>query len=131
MASKSRTTRCSAPAEPSRGRSEASIGTRDSLCQAGSSTWCSPRGAHPHCACRSAARSWRNLPLREAVDLGFQYYAPQMTEVAYRGHDAFSGRRIMRACMPNSFQSESVREERLRYLENENVDTAFLLRVKE
>jgi pseudaminic acid biosynthesis-associated methylase len=63
---------------------------------------------------------------------GFEYYAPQMTEVAYRGHDALLWKTDYARLYAGQFPGlELVREERLRYLENENVDTAFLLRVKE
>ncbi len=63
---------------------------------------------------------------------GFEYYAPQMTEVAYRGHNALLWKTDYARLYSERFpELELVREERLRYLENENIDTAFLLRVKE
>ncbi len=63
---------------------------------------------------------------------GIEYYAPQMTEVAYRGHHALLWKTDYARLYAEQFpELELVREERLRYLENENVDTAFLLRVKE
>jgi len=63
---------------------------------------------------------------------GFEYYAPQMTEVAYRGHGALLWKTDYARLYAEQFpELELVREEHLRYLENENVDTAFLLRVKE
>jgi pseudaminic acid biosynthesis-associated methylase len=63
---------------------------------------------------------------------GFEYYAPQMTEVAYRGHSALLWKTDYARLYTEQFPDlELIREERLRYLENDNVDTAFLLRVKE
>jgi pseudaminic acid biosynthesis-associated methylase len=60
---------------------------------------------------------------------GFEYYAPEMTEVRYRGHSAL----LWKTDYARHFQEqfcdlELLREERLRYLENENVDTVFLFR---
>lgn len=61
---------------------------------------------------------------------GFEYYAPQMTEVAYRGHNALLWKtdyaRLYREQFPGL---QLVREDRLRYLDNDNVDSAFLLHV--
>jgi pseudaminic acid biosynthesis-associated methylase len=63
---------------------------------------------------------------------GFEYYAPQMTEVAYRGHQALLWKTdYSRLYLEQQCQGlELVREDRLRYLDNDNVDTAFLLRRK-
>jgi pseudaminic acid biosynthesis-associated methylase len=62
---------------------------------------------------------------------GFEYYAPQMTEVAYRGHQALLWKTDYARLYVEQFQGlELVREDRLRYLDNENVDTAFLIRRK-
>jgi pseudaminic acid biosynthesis-associated methylase len=62
---------------------------------------------------------------------GFEYYAPQMTEVVYRGHNSLLWKTdYVRRYLEQFADLELVREERLRYLENENVDTAFLLRRK-
>ncbi len=59
---------------------------------------------------------------------GFEYYAPEMTEVAYRGHKSL----LWKADYPRLYQEagelELVREERFQYLSDNNVDTAFLLR---
>jgi pseudaminic acid biosynthesis-associated methylase len=63
---------------------------------------------------------------------GFEYYAPQMTEVAYRGHNELLWKTDYARMYTEQFpELELVREDRMRYLENDNVDTAFLLRVKE
>jgi pseudaminic acid biosynthesis-associated methylase len=62
---------------------------------------------------------------------GFEYYAPEMTEVAYRGHEALLWKTDYARCYLERFRDlELVREDRMRYLDNENVDTAFLLRRK-
>lgn len=62
---------------------------------------------------------------------GFEYYAPQMTEVNYRGHTALLWKtdyvRRYREQFPDL---ELAREERLQYLDNENIDTVFLLQKK-
>jgi pseudaminic acid biosynthesis-associated methylase len=60
---------------------------------------------------------------------GFEYYAPQTTEVVYRGHDSLLWKTDFAQAYQQQFDDlELVREERFRYLDNENVDTAFLLR---
>jgi pseudaminic acid biosynthesis-associated methylase len=60
---------------------------------------------------------------------GFEYYAPQTTEVVYRGHDSLLWKTNFARVYQQQFHDlELVREERFRYLDNENVDTAFLLR---
>jgi pseudaminic acid biosynthesis-associated methylase len=62
---------------------------------------------------------------------GFEYYAPNMTEVAYRGHRSLLWKADYARLYVEQFpELELLREDRLRYLENENVDTAFLLRAK-
>ena len=62
---------------------------------------------------------------------GFEYYASQMTEVAYRGHQALLWKADYARLYVEQFQGlELVREDRLRYLDNENADTAFLIRRK-
>jgi pseudaminic acid biosynthesis-associated methylase len=62
---------------------------------------------------------------------GFEYYAPEMTEVAYRGHEALLWKTdYARSYLERFRDLELVREDRMRYLDNENVDTAFLLRRK-
>ncbi len=63
---------------------------------------------------------------------GFEYYAPQMTLVAHRNHNALLWKTDYAGLYLEQFSDlELVREDRLRYLDNDNVDTAFLLRVKE
>jgi pseudaminic acid biosynthesis-associated methylase len=63
---------------------------------------------------------------------GFEYFAPQITEVAYRGHTALLWKTdYARLYIERFSELELVREDRLRYQDNENVDSAFLLRVKE
>ena len=60
---------------------------------------------------------------------GFEYYAPQVTEVNYRSHRELLWKMdYARAYLERFPQLELVREQRLPYLENANVDTAFLLR---
>jgi pseudaminic acid biosynthesis-associated methylase len=63
---------------------------------------------------------------------GFEYYAPQMTEVVYRGNNGLLWKTDYARFYLEQFDGlELVREERLRYLENENVDATFLLHRKE
>jgi pseudaminic acid biosynthesis-associated methylase len=60
---------------------------------------------------------------------GFEYYAPDTTEIAYRGHRALLWKAdFARAYLQRFGDLELVREERFRYLDSDNVDTAFLLR---
>ena len=60
---------------------------------------------------------------------GFEYYAPETTEVTYRGHTSLLWKTDYARQYLDQFRDlELMREERLRYLENENVDTVFLLR---
>lgn len=62
---------------------------------------------------------------------GFEYYAPEMTEVAYRGQEALLWKTdYARSYLQRFPDLELVREDRMRYLDNENVDAAFLLRRK-
>jgi pseudaminic acid biosynthesis-associated methylase len=62
---------------------------------------------------------------------GFEYYAPETTEVAYRGHKSLLWKADYARLYLQQFEDlELVREDRLRYLDNDNVDTAFLLRRK-
>lgn len=62
---------------------------------------------------------------------GFEYYAPETTEVVYRGREALLWKTDFARAYLQLFEDlELVREERFRYLENENVDTGFLLRRK-
>jgi pseudaminic acid biosynthesis-associated methylase len=60
---------------------------------------------------------------------GFEYYAPETTEIVYRGHESLLWKTDFARAYLNQFDDlELAREERFRYLENGNVDTAFLLR---
>lgn len=60
---------------------------------------------------------------------GFEYYAHETTEVAYRGHTSLLWKTdYARAYRQHFPDLELVREERFPYLENENADSAFLLR---
>lgn len=62
---------------------------------------------------------------------GFEYYAPATTEIMYRGHSGLLWKSDFAQIYLRRFADlELVREERLRYLENENTDTMFLLRRK-
>lgn len=62
---------------------------------------------------------------------GLEYFAPSMTEINYRGHNNLLWKTdYARAYLQQFSDLELTREERLRYLENENVDTMFLLRRK-
>jgi hypothetical protein len=54
-----------------------------------------------------------------------------MTEVVYRGHSALLWKTDYARLYLRQFPGlELVREDRLRYLDNDNVDTSFLLRKK-
>jgi len=60
-----------------------------------------------------------------------EYYALQMTEVRYRGNSSLLWKTNYAQAYLQRFPKLSlVREERLRYLQNENIDAMFLLRRK-
>lgn len=60
---------------------------------------------------------------------GLEYYAPQLTEVVYRGHNNLLWKTDYAQLYLSIFSDlELVRENRLQYLEGTNVDTMFLLR---
>lgn len=62
---------------------------------------------------------------------GFEYHAPQMTEVLYRGHSELLWKADYARLYTESFPDlELVSEQKLSYLENDNVDSIFLLRRK-
>lgn len=62
---------------------------------------------------------------------GFEYYAPEMTEVQYRGQKSLLWKTDYAREYLRQFEDlELVQEERFRYLENDNLDSAFLLRRK-
>jgi pseudaminic acid biosynthesis-associated methylase len=60
---------------------------------------------------------------------GFEYYADTYTEVKYRGHDNLLWKTDFAGLYLNFFDDlELVKEKRLKYLEEENVNTMFLIR---
>jgi pseudaminic acid biosynthesis-associated methylase len=60
---------------------------------------------------------------------GGEYYADSYTEVRYRGHDNLLWKTNFARLYLDSFDDlELVKERRLKYLENENIDTVFLIR---
>lgn len=62
---------------------------------------------------------------------GLEYFAPAMTEINYRGHTKLLWKTdYTREYLQQFSDLELLREERLRYLEDDNVDTMFLLRRK-
>jgi len=62
---------------------------------------------------------------------GMEYYAPKATEVIYRNHSGLLWKMDFARCYLERFADlELVKEQRLPYLENSNVDTVFLLRKK-
>jgi pseudaminic acid biosynthesis-associated methylase len=59
---------------------------------------------------------------------GLEYYAPQMTEVPYRGHSALLWKTDYADLYTKSFGDlDLALEKRLKYLETDNIDTMFLL----
>jgi ubiquinone/menaquinone biosynthesis C-methylase UbiE len=62
---------------------------------------------------------------------GFEYYAPEMTEVLYRGRTGLLWKADYARFYTESFGDlERVMERRLKYLDNNNLDSMFLLRKK-
>jgi pseudaminic acid biosynthesis-associated methylase len=62
---------------------------------------------------------------------GMEYYAPEVTEVKYRGQNGLLWKMDFAKAYLEQFDDlELVKEQRLPYLENANVDTVFLLRKK-
>jgi pseudaminic acid biosynthesis-associated methylase len=60
---------------------------------------------------------------------GFEYYAENYTEIAYRGHRNLLWKADFARLYLDQFADlESVKEEHLKYLDNDNVDSMFLLR---
>jgi len=60
---------------------------------------------------------------------GLEYYAPEVTEVTYRAHRSLLWKMdFARRYLERFDDLELVREQRLPYLNSENVDTVFLLR---
>jgi len=63
---------------------------------------------------------------------GLEYYAPEMTEVLYRGHSGLLWKSDYARFYTESFPDlELVLERRLNYLVNDNTDSMFLLRRKQ
>jgi pseudaminic acid biosynthesis-associated methylase len=60
---------------------------------------------------------------------GFEYYAPQPTEIQYRGHEQLLWKRDFAKSYCDEFADlELVKEERVAYLQDRNVDSMFLLK---
>jgi pseudaminic acid biosynthesis-associated methylase len=60
---------------------------------------------------------------------GFEYYADQYTEIPYRGQRNLLWKADFARLYLDQFGDlELVKEERLKYLDNDNIDTMFLLR---
>jgi pseudaminic acid biosynthesis-associated methylase len=60
---------------------------------------------------------------------GFEYYADTYTEVQYRGYSELMWKADFVRLYLDQFEDlELVKEKKLKYLENENVDTMFLIR---
>jgi pseudaminic acid biosynthesis-associated methylase len=63
---------------------------------------------------------------------GFEYYADSLTEVNYRGESGLLWKTNFPRLYLNRFPSlRLVREERFKYLDNDNVDVMFLLKKKQ
>jgi hypothetical protein len=62
---------------------------------------------------------------------GMEYYAPEVTEVSYRGHDDLLWKMDYGKRYLDRFSDlELAREQRLPYLSSSNVDTMYLLKRK-
>ena len=60
---------------------------------------------------------------------GLEYYADKYTEINYRGHDNLLWKSDFAGLYLDLFDDlELVKEKKLKYVENENVDTMFLIR---
>ena len=60
---------------------------------------------------------------------GFEYYADEYTEIPYRGHGNLLWKADFARLYLDRFKDlELVKEECLKYLDNDNIDTMFLLR---
>jgi pseudaminic acid biosynthesis-associated methylase len=60
---------------------------------------------------------------------GFEYYADSYTQVEYRGQDNLLWKTDFAGLYLNSFNDlELIKEKKLKYLENESVDTMFLIK---
>lgn len=64
--------------------------------------------------------------------MGFEYYAPQLTEVNYRGNDGFLWKGDFAQLFMDNFNNlEEVRRDFYKYRQNDNVDYAYLLKKKQ
>jgi pseudaminic acid biosynthesis-associated methylase len=62
---------------------------------------------------------------------GFEYYADQYTEIPYRGSSNLMWKANFAKLYLDEFQDlELVKEKRIKYLDNDNVDSMFLIRKK-
>ena len=62
---------------------------------------------------------------------GFEYYADKYTEITYRGYGNLLWKADFARLYLDQFEDlELVKEERLKYLDNDNIDAMFLLRKK-
>jgi pseudaminic acid biosynthesis-associated methylase len=60
---------------------------------------------------------------------GLEYYSPEIVEVAYRGQDNLLWKADYVRLYQHAFSDlELVREERLPYVQDKNIDTMYLLR---
>ena len=60
---------------------------------------------------------------------GFEYYADEYTEIPYRGHSELMWKADFMKLYQEQFEDlEFVKERRLKYLDNENVDVMYLLK---
>ena len=60
---------------------------------------------------------------------GFEYYAEAYTEVRYRGHDNLLWKTDFARLYLERFEDlELIKEKRLKYLDNSNIDTIYLLK---
>ncbi len=63
---------------------------------------------------------------------GMEYYAPEVTQVNYRGHDALLWKMdYVKRYLDRFDDLELVREQRLPYLNSSNTDTMYLLKRKQ
>lgn len=63
---------------------------------------------------------------------GFEYYADTYTEIQYREHNKLMWKTDFVRLYLDQFEDlELIKEKRLKYLDNENVDTMFLIRKRD
>ena len=62
---------------------------------------------------------------------GFEYYAEKYTQISYRGHDNLPWKTDFARLFLERFRDlKLIKEERYKYLDNDNVDAMFLLEKK-